>query len=263
MNIRVEAPFILILVSSLSLHAGFSPGPVSEIHGEFRDSVYNQSLDSVKVSQLYSAAFEEAAGQPTEFERLYWSARIHFLKGWHSHRTLLDKKRARQEWQTMLRYSDSALKIKESSDLYRLKAEATSHLCMVTSVAWVLINGMRISGYCERALDLNPENGKAMFILGASKTYPPFWFGGNTRVAIRLLNRALRMEYIEVNDRYNIYTALGVAHLKDKNFKKAIRYLEKSLEIYPNNNFSRSMLQNATKKSGADLQKYYPPEKEE
>ena len=261
MNTRRKVPIILLL-SSLSAYADFSPGPVSKIHAEFRDSVYNQSSDSGKVSQLYSTVLKEVATKPTEFERLYWTARIHFLKGWHYHRTLLDKKGAKQEWQMMLSYSDSAMKIEESSDLYRLKAEATSHLCMVTSVAWVLINGMKISGYCDKALDLNSENAKAMFILGASKTYPPFWFGGNTRVAIRLLNKALRMEYIEVNDYYNIYTALGVAHLKDKNFKRAIRYLEKSLEIYPNNNFSRSMLQKAMIKSDVDLQKFYPPEKE-
>ena len=159
----------------------------------------------------------------------------------------------------MNKYTDNALEIQRFSEGFRLKAEAISHLCMVTSIPWVIINGLKIKGYCEKALGLYPENGKAMFLLGRSKTYPPVCFGGNPHEAIRLLNKALNMNYLELNDKYNILTAMGVAYLKEKKYRQASEWLEKSLLIYPGNEFSQSMILQARLKNEIDLKKYYPP----
>jgi tetratricopeptide (TPR) repeat protein len=225
--------------------------------------VYNQSRDSIKINRLFDTSLNAAENLTPELPKLYWLAQTHFLIGWYYHRTLNNRKLAKKHWKIMYEYADKALEIQEFSEGFRLKAEAICHLCMVTSVPWVIINGLRIKGYCEKALDLYPENGKAMFLLGGAKAYPPFWFGGNPREAIRLLKKALKMKYLELNDKYNIYTAMGVAYLKEKKYTKAIGSLEKSLLIYPGNEFSQSMLLVAKTKNGVDLQKYYPPEEEE
>lgn len=255
----------LVSITFLVVHvaAAFQLEPPSPLHCEFRDSIYNQNRDSVKIYSLFNNTLNSYSAIVPQLHKFYWTARVHFLLGWYYYHTTGEKKNAKKQWKIMLKYTEEAIKIEEFSEGYRLRAEAISHLCMVTSVSWVLINGLRVKRNCEKALELNPNNAKAMFLLGASKTYPPFWFGGNPRKGIKILHKALKLEYRELNDTYNIYTAMGVAFLKEKKYRKALRWLEKSVEIYPKNEFSQSMILKAKKKNIIDLQKYYPPEKED
>ena len=258
-----QITIVSIIFAVVNVTAAFQPGSPSSLHCEFRDSIYNQSRDSVKIYSLYNNTLNSYSSIVPQLHKLYWMARAHFLLGWYYYHTTGNKKSAKKQWKIMLKYTEEALKIEEFSEGYRLRAEAISHLCMVTSVSWVLINGLRIKGNCEKALELNPNNAKAMFLLGASKTYPPSWFGGNTNKAIKILHKALKLQYQELNDTYNIYTAMGVAFLKEKKYRKALRWLEKSVEIYPKNEFSNAMILKAKKKNIIDLQKYYPPEEED
>lgn len=79
--------------------------------------------------------------------------------------------------------------------------------------------------YINKLLDISPEDYWGIQLLSTIELTL-----GNTSVA-----RSLYQQLIEINPQAVNYNNLGLTHLLDKNYKKAISKFEKSVDISPNN----------------------------
>ena len=75
--------------------------------------------------------------------------------------------------------------------------------------------------------------------MAAGKVYPPPVFGGNPRLGIELMHKALAMGNAERDDLFNIYSGIGLAYDKLKDSQEARRWLREALDLYPGNLFVR------------------------
>ena len=227
----------IIILSALPLAAKESTTDIQLWYNRLRDAVYNHDTGEGTATLYYHQAIDTVnASSLSEYRSLYWKARIEYLFG-RVKQDFQKKKEAGVHYEQALEHIESALHTRDFSEGYRLKSEIISQLCYVKGFGYSLVHGPDVVPLAEKALELDPTNGKAAVILGFSKVYLPGIYGGNPKKGIELLKQALELNGIEKDDTFNIYSSIGIAYDKLKNREKALYWLEKSLRIYPGNRF--------------------------
>ena len=117
-------------------------------------------------------------------------------------------------------------------------ADALLQMCLVRGRAFLMANGARGLRYVRRAIELDNDNGKAHIILGASKIYPPVFWGGNPEKGIDLMKQAASKPDIEKDDLFNIYSGIGIAYGKLGRNADAEYWFAEALAIYPRNSYA-------------------------
>jgi tetratricopeptide (TPR) repeat protein len=232
-------PFVVsVLLVSVLPSAGPSPGIPNEFDRRYallRDSIYDQSHSIEHVRTLYEevlGAVSEA--QLPEKKRYYWFARVEYLMG-RAEQNEERNKRAAEHYQKSVQHIESSLEYGEYSEGYRMLSDSVGQLCMVEGIGYMLSNGLNVKRYARKALELNPRNGKAHIIIGSSYIYPPPLYGGNPSKGIEVMHYASTMPDIEKDDLFNIYSGIGIGYGKLDDRPKSAYWLEKALELYPNN----------------------------
>lgn len=163
-----------------------------------RDAVYNHDTTEQTAAFYYHQGLQALSSITVERHLcLYRRARIEYLFG----RILQDeekKSEAAIHYQKAVEHIDSALNDAEFSEGYRLKSEVMPQMCFVKGFGYSLVHGSKIVPLAETALEL---------------------------------------QGIDKDDRFNIYSSIGIAYHKLDCNEKALSWLEKSLEIYPGNRF--------------------------
>jgi hypothetical protein len=149
-----------------------------------------------------------------------------------------DKKRANKHFEAALAYAKESLAVMEYSEGYRLMSEIISQQCLVKSVGYIMRHGPKVTWYAKKALELNPQNGKAHIILAASRIYPPAAFGGDPEKGIEKMKNALTMPGIAKDDLFNIYSGMSVGFAKLNMQQEATFWIQKALEVYPGNKYA-------------------------
>ncbi len=204
---------------------------------ELRDAMYDfRPLEQVE-SWFREVMSAVKAEQLAEQDRLYWSSRVEYMMG-RAYQSRQDKKQAAEHYQAGLDYARQALGLGEFSEGWRMMAENQGQLCLVREMSYLLSNGPRGPQYAQKALKLDPENIAARVYLAAAKVYPPPIAGGNPAKGVELLQRALALEPTEKDDLFNIYSGMGVDLAKLHRNAEAASWLNRALELYPNNAFA-------------------------
>lgn len=202
---------------------------------DLRDAVYNQNGDLNGTPSLYDTAIEaaEESSLPEE-DRYYWMSRIEYMMG-RAYQNLEQKKKADRHYEKGYQYIEQSAAGGDYSESWRMKSEIISQRCMVRGVGYILGNGLNVNKYAEKALELNPDNGKAIIIIASSKVYPPPIYGGNPEKGLRLMEEASEKPDVEKDDLFNIYSGYGVAYTKMEEYDKARFWFESALMLYPDN----------------------------
>lgn len=211
-----------------------SPSFLSEYEA-LRDATYNQNGDLNGTPRLYELAIEAAEDSSLpDKDRLYWLSRIEYMMG-RAYQNVERKKQADRHFERGYEYIEASESYGEYSESWRMKSEIISQRCLVRGVGYILGNGLNVNKYAEKALELNPDNGKAIIIIASSKVYPPPIYGGNPKKGILLMEEASEKPDIEKDDLFNIYSGYGVGYAKLEDFEKARFWFESALMLYPDN----------------------------
>lgn len=236
----------MMVSGALLLPAQTQPPDHRLRYESLRDRMYNGDEPAFLVP-TYEAGLREAAaaarrGDLAAYEEAYWTALLEYMmaRAWHA---AGNNDRAGEHYDRALAAVEQSLGLRRSSEGLRLQSETISQLCLVRGLGYTILNGPRVAPLANEALELNPDNGKAIVILASARVYPPAIFGGNPREGIRLMEEALTKPDIETDDRFNIYSGIGIAYDKLGDRARALRYLERARAIYPGNGFVRTELE--------------------
>ena len=212
---------------------------------ELRDRTYN-SENPDRLGFLYRRALQQARGahrQGTldDVDLAYWVGQIEYMMG-RAWQAVEENEQADEHYESGLETVESALEERRTSELLRLQSDTISQLCLVRGLGYTILNGPRVGPLAQEALELDPDNGKAIIILASAKVYPPPIFGGNPTEGIRLMREALEKPNIDKDDRFNILSGIGVALGKLNRESEARRYLRRALDLYPENEFATEEL---------------------
>lgn len=132
---------------------------------------------------------------------------------------------------------------KFQAELLALEAEILNQLCLFKSLAFTLRYYPAIGRIAKKALKVDPKNVRGELLLLATKVYSPKVYGGNPTVALEALKEIDLSANIRREDLYNILLSFAYCYLREGQVSLAMKYLDKSLAIYPTNLFSLAMKQ--------------------
>ncbi|MBF9016043.1 MULTISPECIES: hypothetical protein [unclassified Oceanispirochaeta] len=236
----------------LSMIFSLQAQSLTELYKELRDDMYNQATTSPDIQKQIDRALDkvDAAGFD-EADTLQWKAKLDYISARvYMEADMADKKdfekfRSKDAEVRFERAYDALgafLEIKEDSDVLTLRADILGQLCLLKGTSFTMANGLNIRKMTDRALELNPENAKALVLAGNDRVYTPKIFGGKPRDGIALFEQAENMPNAEKDDLFNIYSGIGVAWQKLKNKDLARFWMNKALTIYPENIYIQRMM---------------------
>ena len=210
---------------------------------ELRDSVYNNSYDLDGIKNLYTKAVESANLNFTGNDLSIALSRCDFILGLYY--TFTEKKElASQTFDTGIAFAELALKNHKDDYLATLMyAENLCQNCGVKPFSYVVKNGPKIQVWADKTLTINPNSGSAMYLLYAQYIFAPAPFA-NYKKGLNEMYQVLQKPNVilQKDDTFNITSAIGYAYFKLQENEKAVQWLNKSLEIYPDNLFVNSLM---------------------
>ena len=170
-------------------------------------------------------------------------SRIEYLAG-RSWNEGGDKKRAATHFEAAVEYAKLSMKKGEDPAGLQALTKPLSELCLIKDMAFLVLNGPKISQNARKILAIEPGQPGATITLASAKAYPPPIFGGNPREAIEQLVAliALHPEGFEKDELFDIRACLGTACTKLKRNADARFWFAAALELYPSNNYARGEL---------------------
>ena len=207
-----------------------------------REAVYEQKLTADEVRPLYLAAKAAVTGHYYGATRYIALSRCEYFMG----RVLQFEKRnseAATHYAEGLRLAETALEIAPSAGAWVMMAENLSQSCVVRSNAFAMRHGLNVERYAKNALAIDRRNAAAQYIVAARWVYAPSPFN-NLRRGIEMMKAVITEGDMDKDDRFNVYSAIGYAYIKQRRHTDARPWLQKSLEIYPSNQFAAELLTN-------------------
>jgi tetratricopeptide (TPR) repeat protein len=203
-----------------------------------RDAMYDDDpLPSVEL--LYGSALEQikVAGLPHGPDSL-WRSRIEYMIA-RAYQVWGQKAVAAIHFELGQSLAGEAIASGLQSEGWRMKSEHLAQLCLVKNRRFLLANGPSVCRYAGKALALDPNSIASQIIIAEEKIYSPRIFGGDPQAGIELMQHALCMGMADKDDLFNIYSGIGLAYVKLRNYDEACVWFRKALDIYPNNRFVR------------------------
>jgi tetratricopeptide (TPR) repeat protein len=139
-------------------------------------------------------------------------------------------------------WAEESLARQPTSEGYRLLGTNISLLCGARR-SYALSHFSGIEENADRAIDLDPQNLTAYYLIAAKYVAAP-WPFGNVRKGISLLEEITtqNIEAMEREDLFNLYLMLELGCLKLKRNQEAQMWHERAASLYPTNNFISVLL---------------------
>jgi tetratricopeptide (TPR) repeat protein len=201
-----------------------------------REAVYEQKLKAGGVYPIYAKALM-FANALRGVERLNYHAWCKYLMG-RVYQFDGDEDTAIEYYEAGLEDAEQSLKIKETAEGWRHRAENLSQLCTLKNKFFVMANGLDVGNFSEKALSLDPKDAKAQYMIASRWVYAPSPFSDVPK-GISMMKAILNGNYNrEKDDLFNLYVSLAYAYNRDDNKSEARSWLNKALGVYPTNKFA-------------------------
>ncbi len=113
--------------------------------------------------------------------------------------------------------------------LYHFTGDVTAYY-MTRSLAATLLYGMKVKGYYEKALEVNPESASPSVCLGNWYFYAPGLFGGGKAKAKKFFETALKNSKTG-GEKYLSYIGYSQVNYELKNYDEAKKYLQMAFDL--------------------------------
>jgi tetratricopeptide (TPR) repeat protein len=229
--------FFVLLFPAVLLHAQVFP----ESFCMFRETVYAQNTALLEVMRLYSQAKEDIEREFAGAELYAALSRCEYLMG-----LLFQMEGKNPEaaafYEQGIAWAEESLARQPTSEGYRLLGTNISLLCGVRR-SYALSNFGGIEENANKAIDLDPQNLAAYYLIAAKYVVAP-WPFGNVRRGASLLEEITGQNIgsMEKEDLFNLYMMLECACLKLKRNREAQVWHERATSLYPTNNFISALL---------------------
>ncbi|ULQ58755.1 tetratricopeptide repeat protein [Brucepastera parasyntrophica] len=207
-----------------------------------RDALYEQELTADEIVPVYEATVKTAGETLTGQELYVILSRCEYMLG-RAYQYEERKNEAAACYEKGIDWAEKALALKPTSEGYQMLADNISQACAVKSVGYAMANGLKVESNAKKALELNPKNAAAQYMIAARYVYAPSPFN-NFKKGIKMMEDIITENDagMEKDDRFNVYSAIGYAYFEQKKYQDARPWLEKSLTVYPTNKYVQKML---------------------
>ena len=199
-----------------------------------RDAVYGSAGEAAHVARLGNEVEELAKQKLSGTELFNMLSYCEFLiaKAYIGEK---NDEQAERHLQRGFDYADSSVKDNPTAEGYRMMAENISQLCTLKSTAWVIANGLKVEQYAKKGLKYDKRNAACSFLIAARWVYAPAPFH-NINKGINEMKKILSDSYdLQKEDYFNVYYSIAYAYNRNKKTDEAKSWLEKALNIYPEN----------------------------
>ena len=233
---------IIFLVLMFTIFAGISFAQLPEEYYQFRDYMYNFSKTPEEMEIIGKELLLKADTELSGYEKYLAKARYEFILGrtWFYQN---EKDKAGSHYDKGMEYAELAIKEKSDAQSQLIYAENISANCAVKPVSYVLAWGVKINGLAKKVTDYDSKNGAAYYMLNAQDVYAPAPFNNHKR-GIKKMSELLNNQNVTLDkdDEFNVTSSIGYAYMQLKNYTEAIKWLEDSLKIYPDNQYVQSLV---------------------
>ena len=233
---------IIFLVLMFTIFAGISFAQLPEEYYQFRDYMYNFSKTPEEMEIIGEELLQKADKELSGYEKYLAKARYEFILGrtWFYQN---EKDKAGSHYDKGMEYAELAIKEKSDAQSQLIYAENISANCAVKPVSYVLAWGVKINGLAKKVTDYDSKNGAAYYMLNAQDVYAPAPFNNHKR-GIKKMSELLNNQNVTLDkdDEFNVTSSIGYAYMQLKNYTEAIKWLEDSLKIYPDNQYVQSLV---------------------
>jgi tetratricopeptide (TPR) repeat protein len=231
--------FLFVVVSFFGV-CGYAEAP-PDWFLPLRDAVYEQTLTSAGVFPIYTSTKQQT-------ERMFSGAELDAML---SHCEYLmarvyqyeqQNKEALNHYEKGIELAEQSIKQKPTALAYQMLASNISQICMLKSEAWVMLNGLKVESNAKKALQIDPKNAACQYMIAARWVFAPGILGNPER-GIREMTAILNGDFeVQKDDLFNVWSAIGHGYTRQKKYKDALYWLEKSLEVYPTNSYVKGVI---------------------
>ena len=208
----------------------------------FRDTVYMQNRSLLETMRLYTVAKQEIEISLSGVDKLILLSRCEYLMG-ITFRVENRNNEAAAYFEQGIVWAEESISINDTSEGYRLLGTNISFLCEVRT-SYGLRNFRKIEENAQRALELNPNNLMAKYLIAAFYISAP-WPVADVRRGMRILEEIMQQNYLNLDweDQFNIFLMLQAACMKLNRNQEAQIWRAGGEAIYPTNNFIRFLVE--------------------
>jgi tetratricopeptide (TPR) repeat protein len=199
---------------------------------ETRDKIYNFDNNDSVISQNLAQCDFSFQDIVSKKERLFLLAKIQYFEGLFSLKKCQIDVSEKYFTSCITLLTRLTRECGEYSDAYSLIADSYIQIMLHKSIAYQMLNGVKLKTLPEKAIRLDSGNTRAYQSLAVYCMNAPEALGGNIPKAISMLSSLSSRDKGEM---FNIYYLLGNAYMKLSNFNLAIKYLRLAHSIYPKN----------------------------
>jgi tetratricopeptide (TPR) repeat protein len=221
--------------------AVINANPPPDLYIPFRDAVYEQNLSADELVDLYrntKTAAEKTLSGAAQFVTL---SRCEYMMG-RAYQYEERKDEAAARYADGITWAEKALDAGAGAEAWQMLAENISQSCAVRSVSYAMANGLKVERYAKNALELEPRNAAALYMVAARWVYGPAPFN-NYKKGIQMMEDIITSGDMQRDDEFNVYSAIGYAYFQQKKFTEARPWFLKSLEVYPTNKYVRGLME--------------------
>lgn len=207
----------------------------------FRDAVYADPLNDESLRVLYEQTKTDILASLSDYDMYVAQSRLDYYMG-RSYSYAQNKTEAASFYDRSLESAEKALAIRQGPEALLMQGESLSQNCAVKPTSYALAHGMKIGKIAKQALDADPKNGAALYLLSAQHIYAPSPFN-NYRRGIKEMQQILDTSGVrlENDDLFNITSALAYVYIRQEKYDEALPWIQKALEVYPTNFFALSL----------------------
>ena len=207
-----------------------------------RDAIYEQKLGADEILPLYRETRQKAEGTLSGAARALMRSRCEYMMG----RAYLDEKRKDEAlacFEEGMAQARASLDAAASPEAYVMLAENLAQSCIVRPVSYVMIHGLDVERYAKKALNLDPGNAAALYLVASRWVYAPAPFQ-NHRKGIQMMEDILNTydARLDKDDRFNVNIAVAYAYVEQKKFPEAAPWLNRARSVFPSNKFLQELL---------------------
>jgi tetratricopeptide (TPR) repeat protein len=220
--------FLALLFLSTTIHSQSFP----ESFYVFRETVYAQNTAPPELTRLYTEAEQDVERECTGTFLYLTLSHCEYLMGL-SYWVRGEKDKAAVFYERGIARANESLAQRQTSEGYRILGMNISLLCAVRRT-YGLANHRSIEENAKKALELDPQNLMARYLIAAKQVTAP-WPFGNARRGLSMLEEITgqNIETMEKENIFYLYMMMELACLKlDKNQDARIWH-EKAVSLYP------------------------------
>jgi tetratricopeptide (TPR) repeat protein len=206
-----------------------------------REAVYEQRLHAAAVAPLYQEVRNRAGALPAGAERFVMLSRCEYMMG----RVFQEDKRnpeALARYDEGIALAEKSLAVRPTAAAYEILAGNIGQACMIRSTAWVMTHGLKVEQNAKKALELDPRNAGARYLISSRWIFGPGIFGDPQRGIKEMEDILGDPSVLQKDDRFNVYSALAYGYVRLKKYGEGRPWIDKALELYPGNKFARDLL---------------------